>query len=116
MLLALETLAKITSYPIDTSTIIYDDDDLQRSEKSSSESTKSSSSTKGYKNRQLSVDTQKSVVNSDIASESLVKLLSKRLKTVNVTNKYFLDFMVQLLECFKKDRILLERRGAFMIR
>ena len=32
------------------------------------------------------------------------------------TNRYFVDFMVQLLEMFKKDRFILEKRGAFIIR
>lgn len=34
----------------------------------------------------------------------------------NLTNKYFTEFMVCLIDIFKKDRKMLDRRGAFIIR
>ncbi|WAR12261.1 VAC14-like protein [Mya arenaria] len=109
VLLALETLAKITSYPIDTSAISSNehtscaqDSQLQTGIKdSSTQKTDSDSKTSG---------------NGIVSNDNLIRHLSQCLKTVNVTNKYFLHFMVQLIDCFKKDRILLERRGAFIIR
>ena len=41
---------------------------------------------------------------------------TESLETRNETNKYFQEFMVQILELFRRDRYILEKRGAFIIR
>ncbi|XP_053402686.1 protein VAC14 homolog [Mercenaria mercenaria] len=91
MLLALETLAKITSYQV---TLKANDN---CSENDSSDSTKYSSKLEGEKGSD-------SNANNNLCSESAT------------INKYFMEFMVQLLDLFKRDRLILDKRGAFIIR
>jgi len=96
VLLALETLAKITSYQIDSSAI------TEASDKTVTNGMPSGD--------HLTKTAQKSMVtavtacaNNDTSSET-------------VMNKYFTEFMECLINIFKKDRKMLDKRGAFIIR
>lgn len=92
MLLALEALAKITSFNLSTSAIDLDlfKDSLVNGER-------------------------KSTNESDSLHDSKMSTFRSFSDSVSV-NKYFMEFMVQLLGLFKKDRMILEKKGSFMIR
>ncbi|KAL4234817.1 PtdIns(3 5)P(2) sythesis regulation factor [Mactra antiquata] len=114
MLLALETLARITSHPITFSAI-----DLTCSKYPSV-------SVVPQNNRSNSSLTVKeggssSVNESESSSEGGGKVDQSNSNSSNETgssstNKYFMEFMVQLLDLFKTDRKILDKRGAFIIR